>query len=73
MNEQDNQERDNQQSMIEDLTVNEDAAAEVKGGPIAIIIRTPHTRSTYERNQALFTTAIHDRKLTGGGVTAICP
>lgn len=34
MNEQDNQQPDNQQSMIEDLTVEE--AEEVKGGPIEI-------------------------------------
>ena len=33
MNRQDNTESNNQQSAIEDLTVNEDQAAEVKGGP----------------------------------------
>lgn len=34
MNKQDNREANNQQSEIEDLTVNQDQAAEVKGGPI---------------------------------------
>ena len=34
MNEQDSQDIDNQQSVIEDLTVNQDHATEVKGGPI---------------------------------------
>jgi len=32
MNEQQNQEPNNQQTQIEDLTVNEDQAADVKGG-----------------------------------------
>ena len=32
MNMQDEQQPDNQQSVIEDLTVNEDRATEVKGG-----------------------------------------
>ena len=32
MNKQDKQEPDNQQSVIEDLTVNEDQTAELKGG-----------------------------------------
>ena len=36
MNEQDNQEADNQQSLIEDLTVNEEQAAEVKAGTIVM-------------------------------------
>lgn len=34
MNEQNNQEANNQQPVIEDLTVNENQAGEVKGGPI---------------------------------------
>jgi len=34
MNKQDNQDINNQQSVIEDLPVNEDQATEVKGGPI---------------------------------------
>jgi hypothetical protein len=34
MNEQNNQELNNKQPLIEDLTINEDQAAEVKGGPI---------------------------------------
>ena len=33
MNKKDKQEPNNPQSVIEDLTVNEDQAAEVKGGP----------------------------------------
>ena len=33
MNKQDRQEPNNQQSVIEDLTVNEDQAEGVKGGP----------------------------------------
>lgn len=33
MKKQDKQEINNQQPMIEDLTVNEDKTAEVKGGP----------------------------------------
>ena len=33
MYQQDKQEQNNQQSMIEDLTVNEDQAEGVKGGP----------------------------------------
>ena len=33
MNKQENQETNNQQSVIEDLPVNEAHAAEVKGGP----------------------------------------
>lgn len=36
MNEQSNQEPDDPQSIIEDLTVNEAEATEVKGGPIEI-------------------------------------
>ena len=36
MNKQDNLEISNQQILIEDLTVNQDQAAEVKGGPIEI-------------------------------------
>ena len=35
MNKQDNQETNNQQQLIEDLDVNEDPAAEVKGGPVS--------------------------------------
>ncbi len=34
MNKQDKQEPDNQQSVIEDLTLSEDQAAELKGGPV---------------------------------------
>ena len=34
MNKQDKQEPNNQQSLIEDLAVNEEQAVEVKGGPI---------------------------------------
>ena len=34
MNKQDNPDINNQQSVIEDLPVNEDRAEEVKGGPI---------------------------------------
>ena len=34
MNKQENQEPNNQQSVIEDLAVNEDQAEEVKGGPL---------------------------------------
>ena len=34
MKNQDKLELNNQQSVIEDLTVNEDQAAEVKGGPV---------------------------------------
>ena len=34
MKKQDKQEPNNQQSVIEDLTVNEDQAEEVKGGPV---------------------------------------
>ena len=33
MNQQDNTEPNNQQPVIEDLAVNQDQAAEVKGGP----------------------------------------
>ena len=33
MNKQDNQEANNQQSVIEDLPVNEDQATALKGGP----------------------------------------
>jgi hypothetical protein len=33
MKQQDNEKPNNQQSLIEDLTVNEDQAAELKGGP----------------------------------------
>lgn len=36
MNKQDNHEANNQQSIIEDLTVNQDQATAVKGGPIYI-------------------------------------
>jgi len=36
MNKQDNLEIGNQQILIEDLAVNRDQAAEVKGGPIEI-------------------------------------
>ena len=36
MNKQDKQEPNNQQPVIEDLTVNEDQAAEVKGGPVFV-------------------------------------
>jgi len=36
MKKQENREANNQHSVIEDLTVNEDQAAEVKGGPIEI-------------------------------------
>ena len=36
MNEQDNLEISKQQILIEDLAVNQDHAAEVKGGPIEI-------------------------------------
>jgi len=36
MNQQDNQEPNNKQSVIEDLTVNEEQAAEVKAGDIFI-------------------------------------
>lgn len=36
MTEQNNQEQNNQQPLIEDLTVNEAEATEVKGGPIEI-------------------------------------
>jgi hypothetical protein len=39
MNEQDNVQKNNQPSLIEDLAINNDQAAEVKGGPTA-------TRST---------------------------
>ena len=35
MNKQDNQKTDNQQPLTEDLDVNEDQAAEVKGGPVS--------------------------------------
>ena len=34
MKKQDKQEKNNPQPVIEDLTVNEDQAAEVKGGPV---------------------------------------
>ncbi|MEW6130194.1 MAG: hypothetical protein AB1757_24370 [Acidobacteriota bacterium] len=34
MNKQDKQEPDNHQSVIEDLTLSEDQAAELKGGPV---------------------------------------
>jgi hypothetical protein len=35
MNHQDKQEPDNQQSVSEDLTLSEDQAAELKGGPVS--------------------------------------
>jgi hypothetical protein len=43
MNKQDKQEPDNQQSMIEveDLTLSEDQAAELKGGPVDHTIEVP--------------------------------
>lgn len=41
MNKKDNREANNQQSVIEDLTVNEDQAAEVKGGPVNHTIEVP--------------------------------
>lgn len=34
MNKQDNQKSDNNQPQIEDLTLREDQAAELKGGPV---------------------------------------
>lgn len=43
MNKQDKQEPDNQQSLIEveDLTLREDQAAELKGGPVDHTIQVP--------------------------------
>ena len=43
MNKQDKQEPDNQQSLIEveDLTLSEDQAAELKGGPVDHTIYVP--------------------------------
>jgi hypothetical protein len=41
MSKQEKQEPNNQQSVIEDLTVNEDQAAEVKGGPVDHTIYVP--------------------------------
>ncbi len=43
MNKQDKQEPDNQQSLIEveDLTLREDQAAEIKGGPVDHTIYVP--------------------------------
>jgi len=41
MNKQDKQEPDNQQSLIEDLTLSEDQAAELKGGPVDHTIHVP--------------------------------
>jgi len=41
MKKQENREANNQHSVIEDLTVNEDQAAEVKGGPVDHTIYVP--------------------------------
>ena len=41
MKKQDKQEINNPQPVIEDLTVNEDQAAEVKGGPVDHTIEVP--------------------------------
>lgn len=45
MNKQNNQ-PDNQQSLIEDLAVNEDLAADLKGGPIEVRELTIRVRGT---------------------------
>ena len=41
MKKQENREANNQDSVVEDLTVNEDQAAEVKGGPVDHTIYVP--------------------------------
>ena len=41
MKKQENREANDQHSVIEDLTVNEDQAAEVKGGPVDHTIYVP--------------------------------
>ena len=46
MKKQDKQEPNNQQCQIEDLTVNEDQAAEVKGGPIYLKVEGVYGDST---------------------------